>query len=302
MPAAFATLFLSFVMPQFSLGALELSPVFPGMTVVAALREMVDLAPLLEGFGYSRFWIAEHHHASIAHACPEILVPVVAGLTERIRVGSGGVLLRQYSPRKVAESFRLLQALFPGRIDLGIARGGVGQTPQARIEFEQAVADLLDYLRDGKEESASPVGVAVPEVWLLGSNVTSMEVAARLGTAFSFALFLAGPETDVCEVIRRYREQYQPSPEHPAPRCSIAVAGVCAKTDEIARQLAQLAVPYSVVPTLVGKPENCARQLGELCARTGVRDFVFLDMSRPFEARLESYRLLAEALLQPSQR
>jgi luciferase family oxidoreductase group 1 len=285
------------IMPAFALAALDFSPVFPGMAPRDSLRQTIELAPLLESFGYSRLWLGEHHSPGIAHASPEVLLPVIAGLTDRIRVGTGGILLGRYSAQKVAETFRLLHALYPGRIDLGIARGSAAnRQPVMAYDFEKAVTDLLGYLRDEKEEPASPIGVLSPEIWLLGSKTQSMEIAARLGTAFCFAQFLSGQVFDT-EVIASYRDQYHRTAPYENAKCSLAVAGVCAPTDKAARALIPTNAPYNVFPTLVGSPETCLRELVALHTRAGVTEFMFLDMCQTFAARVESYGLLADAVL-----
>ncbi len=290
-------------LPAFTVGALDLSPVFRGTKPSEALWATLELAPLVESFGYSRYWLAEHHGSGVAHSSPELLVPVISGLTERIRVGTAGVLLRRYSPLKVAENFRLLHALYPGRIDLGIARGGnSGNTEQASIrdsvasDFEAKVSELLRYLRDKSQDIASPLGVWPPEIWMLGSNITSMYIAARYGTAFCFAQFLARQELDPASVIATYRANFKPSLDISEPKCSIAFAGICAATDAEARALVPLNPPYTVFPTIVGGPAKFVLELQTLRARTGVTQFIFLDMCKAFEDRVNSYRLLASAL------
>jgi luciferase family oxidoreductase group 1 len=291
-------------LPRFALGALDLSPVFPGTCATDALRATLALAPQLERFGYGRYWLAEHHKDWAAHSCPELLVAVLAERTTRMRVGTAGILLQLHNPLRVAKSFRLLQALYPERIDLGIARGRASSVVETLMNdgalkdrtFEQGMCDLIGYLR-GTQTIVNPQGVGPPEIWMLGRNTTSMELAARYGTAFSFALFLAEPGTDAALVLERYRATFQPSCELAEPKCSIAVAGVCARTDTEARALVDKGSPIGVIPTVVGSPKTCADEIRGLYARTGVAEFVFLDMCRELADRRDSYLLLAEALL-----
>jgi len=139
---------------RFTLGALDLSPVFAGTKASDAIEMTLKVAPALEGFGYSRYWLAEHHGPMVAHSSPELLVPVIAGLTKRMRVGTAGILLRLYSPFKVAKDFRLLHSVFPDRIDLGIARGTAREQElllrdgvNSQVNFEQKVSDLVSFLR-----------------------------------------------------------------------------------------------------------------------------------------------------------
>src|SRR5712672_1311302 len=191
------------------LGVLDQSPVISGHSPARAIAETVSLARLAEELGYHRYWLAEHHAiAALADPSPEILVSSVASATSRIRVGTGGVLLPYYSPLKVAEQFRMLEALFPGRIDLGIGRapGGDPRTALALADGEypgaehmpQQVQDLIGFL-DGSLPSdhpyakvkAQPAGDTSPEVWLLGSSEYSGALAAQLGLRFAFAHFIS---------------------------------------------------------------------------------------------------------------
>jgi luciferase family oxidoreductase group 1 len=291
--------------PKFMLGALDLSPIFPGTSATDALRSTLELAPQLEGFGYGRYWLAEHHKEWAAHSCPELLVAMLAERTTRMRIGTAGILLQLHNPLLMAKRFRLLQAVYPDRIDLGIARGRASAVVETLMSdaalkqrtFEQGVCELIGYLR-GMQTIVNPNGVGSPEIWMLGRSTISMELAARHGTAFSFAAYLAEPGLDEAMVLERYRTTFQPAGELAEPKCSIAVAGVCARTDAEARTLLNNDSPIGVFrPTLVGGPETCAREISALYAKTGVTEFVFLDMCRVFSDRRDSYRLLASALL-----
>jgi luciferase family oxidoreductase group 1 len=236
------------------LGVLDQSPVIGGYSPAQAVAETVSLARLAEELGYHRYWLAEHHAiAALADPCPEILVSSVAAATSRMRVGTGGVLLPYYSPLKVAETFRMLEALFPGRIDLGLGRapGGDPRTAMAMTNgeypgadrFPQQVQDLLGFLdrtlppaHPFASVKAQPAGDASPEVWLLGSSDYSGALAAQLGLRFAFAHFISAHGG--AAVTRAYREQYRPSARAPRP-CSLAcVFVICAATGAEAEQLA----------------------------------------------------------------
>jgi luciferase family oxidoreductase group 1 len=237
------------------LGVLDQSPVRSGGTPADAIHETLELATLAERLGYRRYWLAEHHSTSgLAGSCPEILIGQVAARTSRIRVGAGGIMLSHYSPLKVAEHFRMLSTLFPGRIDLGIGRApGSDQTTARALAygrgigvdyFPQQIGDLLDYLGDGLPPghpfagvTAMPTGSEMPEVWLLGSSHESAHLAAHFGTAFSFAHFIAGEGGP--EAVRAYRERFRPSAACPAPRVSVAVFVLCADTEAEALRLAK---------------------------------------------------------------
>ena len=238
-----------------ALSVLDQSPIPSGSTAATAVRATIALAQAAERLGYWRYWLAEHHNTSaLAGSTPEILIAQVAAHTSSLRVGSGGVMLSHYSPLKVAENFRMLHTLFPGRIDLGIGRapGSDPLTAQALqhgpgalgIEhFPEQIADLIGYLHDGLEPEhpfarvrAMPAGPGAPELWLLGSSGQSAAYAAYFGMAFSFAHFINpihGPR-----VMAGYRERFQPSARLPAPFGSVGISVICAETQTQAERLA----------------------------------------------------------------
>jgi luciferase family oxidoreductase group 1 len=236
------------------LGVLDQSPIRAGGTAAQAIDETVRLAQETEALGYSRYWLAEHHGTDgFAGSSPEIMIARVAGATRSIRVGSGGVMLSHYSPLKVAENFKLLENMFPGRIDLGIGRapGSDGLTAaalaygnQIGIEyFPTKIADLSAFLADETPATeafarvrATPRAPEVPELWLLGSSDQSAAYAAHFGLAFSFAHFIA-PQ-GAAPVLDYYREQFRPSAALATPRASAGVFVICADTEEEAERLA----------------------------------------------------------------
>lgn len=242
-------------MPQLKLGVVDQSPVRTGGTAADAVRETLELARICERLGYSRYWLAEHHSTnSFAGSSPAVLIPRVASVTERIRVGSGGVMLSHYSPLQVAENFRMLETLFPGRVDLGIGRapGGDGRTTLAlqygrgRIDidrFPQQVEDLVGWLSDGFEDAhpwrrvrAMPRAPSIPEMWMLGSGGSSAFYAAQLGCGYSFAQFISGQ--DGAGQVRQYRDRFRPSPWRAAPAASVGLGVICAPTQDEAQRLA----------------------------------------------------------------
>jgi luciferase family oxidoreductase group 1 len=235
------------------LGVLDQSPVVSGHGPAEAVRETIALARFAEELGYRRYWLAEHHAiAALADPCPEILLCRVAAATSRMRVGTGGVLLPYYSPLKVAEVFRMLEALFPGRIDLGIGRapGGDPRTALAMLDGEfqgaerlpEQVQDVIGFLDrtlpDGHpyaQVKAQPAGETSPEVWLLGSSDYSGALASQLGLRFAFAHFISAYGGDA--VTRAYREQYRPSAREPEPRSLLCAFVICARTRAEAERL-----------------------------------------------------------------
>jgi luciferase family oxidoreductase group 1 len=290
---------------RFRVGVLDFCRVFDGKDYAGTIWNTLELAPRVEEFGYERYWLSEHHTADTAHSSPEILLGILAGLTTRIRVGTAGILLRFHNPLRVAKDFRVLTAVYPDRIDLGLARGGIpepirsllGAGSQVDIAYEDKVRDLLSYLHGTGAIAATPIGVPPPEVWVLGSQSTSMTIAAKNGTCFCLALFLdrAG-QPDLRNVIDEYRRDFIPSTGLVQPQWSIAVAGVCADTTEKAHQLVELSQPLGVTPTVVGDQMLCRRMFEDLQRLYMTNSFIFLDVCRGAENRLRSYKLLAESL------
>jgi luciferase family oxidoreductase group 1 len=241
--------------PAPRLSVLDQSPVSEGSTGAQALHNTLDLAALAEELGYHRYWVAEHHGTPmLAGASPEALIGPIAAVTSRMRVGSGGVMLPHYSPRKVAETFSVLSGLFGDRIDLGVGRAGSTdhaatlhalqrdrRTP-APDDYPEQVAELLAYL-EGRPPPDRRFATLVPlpglpgrpEPWLLGSSLQSAIWAAQLGLPYAFGDFI-NPEG--AEIAHLYRESFVASRRLPAPRTAVCVSAVCADTDEDAERLA----------------------------------------------------------------
>jgi luciferase family oxidoreductase group 1 len=237
------------------LSALDQSPVRSTGTPADAIRETLELARAADRLGYHRYWLAEHHSTpALAGPSPEVLIPQVAAATSGIRVGSGGVMLQHYSALKVAEQFRVLETLHPGRIDLGIGRAPGSDQLTARAlagpagvgvdDFVGKVADVLGFLHGDLPPEhpygsvlAMPTGPTAPEVWLLGSSDQSGALAAHFGLGFAFAHFINADGG--AEVTRAYARGFKPSPLLAEPRASVAVFVVCAPTEEEAVRLAQ---------------------------------------------------------------
>ena len=237
------------------LSVLDQSPVRAGFTYADAVAETLELAQLADRLGYTRYWVAEHHSTEgLAGSSPEVLVARIAGVTEEIKVGSGGVMLSHYSPLKVAENFGLLETMYPGRIDLGIGRapGSDQLTAQALAYgspigaeyFPAKVRDLTLFLTDTLPDDhplrgihASPIPDRPPEVWLLGSSDQSATLAAHFGLPFSFAQFIS-PQGGAW-VTNAYREAFKPSAMLSEPKCSLGVFVICAETADEAEHHAK---------------------------------------------------------------
>ena len=233
--------------PQLSV--LDQSIATAGRPQGLAIRNTIALAQATEGMGYKRFWVSEHHNnATIVGTAPEILIAAIAASTTRIRVGSAGVMLPHYAPYKVAEQFRVLEAIAPGRIDLGLGRapGSDGRTafalnPLANerpAQFPNDIRDLAAWLtanpmRDGHPFAAVhayPAGETSPEIWILGSSDYGAQVAAHFGLPYAFAWFFTDG-IGASEAMRLYHDNYKPSARFPEPRAALCVWALAASTD-----------------------------------------------------------------------
>jgi luciferase family oxidoreductase group 1 len=233
------------------LSVLDLAPIASGSTPSQALRNTVELARLAERLGYTRLWFAEHHSLpSVASSSPEVLIGHVASATQRIRVGSGGIMLPNHAPLRIAEAFHTLEALHPGRIDLGLGRapGTDPITSQAlrpldAEQFPSHVAELLalsggDFAEDHPFRSIRviPDDVELPPVWLLGSSGATARLAGLLGLGYSFARHFS--REPPAPAFRAYRQSFRPSDRFPEPHAILAVSTICADTAERAEHLA----------------------------------------------------------------
>jgi luciferase family oxidoreductase group 1 len=240
------------------LSVLDLSPVTTATPGSVALRNSLDLAQLADKLGYKRYWVAEHHNLSnIASSAPEIMIGQIAAVTAHIRVGSGGVMLPNHAPLMVAERFKVLEALFPGRIDLGLGRAPgtdqvtsyalrARQDPRQGDDFLERFQELLLLERGGYPEGhpfrkvhAVPSDVALPPIWLLGSSGYSAELAAAVGMGFAFAHHFA--DYDAASAMLSYREHFNPSPTLAQHYAILGTAVIAADTDEEAERLASSA-------------------------------------------------------------
>jgi len=237
------------------LSVLDLSPVTTATPGSAALHNSLDLARLADRLGYKRYWVAEHHNlANIASSSPEIMIGQIAAATTHLRVGSGGVMLPNHAPLMVAERFKVLEALFPGRIDLGLGRAPgtdpvtsyalrVRQDPRQGDDFLERFQELLLFERGGfpkdhpfRNVHAVPADVALPPIWLLGSSGYSAELAAAFGLGFAFAHHFA--DYDAASAMLSYREHFKPSAAMARPYAILGTAAIAADTDAEAERIA----------------------------------------------------------------
>ncbi len=234
-----------------SLSVLDLAPVAAGSSASEAVRRTVELAQLAERLGYVRYWFAEHHSMpSVASSAPEILIAHTAAATQRIRVGSGGIMLPNHAPLRMAELFHTLAALYPDRIDFGVGRApGADHNATRALRaaggegFSSQLSELLAFSRGGFPERhpyhgvhAQPDDAPFPPIWILGSSGASARMAGAAGMGYSFASHFS--PTPAAPAFAAYREQFQPSPQFPQPHAILGAAVVCAETDDEAEYLA----------------------------------------------------------------
>ena len=327
------------------LSVLDLSPVTTATPGSVALHNSLDLARLADRLGYKRYWVAEHHNlANIASSSPEIMIGQIAAATSGIRVGSGGVMLPNHAPLMVAERFKVLEALFPGRIDLGLGRAPgtdqvtsyalrVRQDARPGDDFLERFQELLLFERGGFPEGhpfrkvrAVPADVALPPIWLLGSSGYSAELAAAVGTGYSFAYHFS--DYDAASAMLGYREHFKPSAALAEPYAILGTAVIAAETDEAAERIASsadlhfarrakgeylpLASPeeaaaYSYTPIdreriaghrarlIVGGIDAVKSRLLALAESTRADELMITTMVYDHAARRRSYELLARA-------
>jgi luciferase family oxidoreductase group 1 len=237
------------------LSILDLSPVSANSTAAQALRNSLDLARHADGLDFRRYWVAEHHNLpAIASSAPDIMIGQIAAVTKNLRVGSGGVMLPNHAPLMVAERFKVLEALFPGRIDLGLGRApGTDPATSYALRRRQGISEEDDFLERLNElmlletrgfpsghpfhnVRAMPSDVPLPPIYLLGSSDYSAQLAGHIGAAFSFAHHFA--DFDAAEAMRLYRDSFKPSVSHEKPFAILATHVVCADTDTEAERLA----------------------------------------------------------------
>jgi luciferase family oxidoreductase group 1 len=239
------------------IGVLDQSPIAEGSNGADALRNTLDLARLAEELGYERYWVAEHHGTPmLACASPEVMIAAIGSITRRIRIGSGGVMLPHYSPLKVAETFSILSALYPERVDLGLGRAPGSdhatafalqrdRRQPAPDDFPEQLGELLGYLENKMPAghpfarlSALPGRPYAPDVWLLGSSPQSALWAADSGLPYVFADFI---NPDGASIAAMYRDRFNPSETLKAPELMVAGWAICAETDEDAQRIASSA-------------------------------------------------------------
>jgi luciferase family oxidoreductase group 1 len=232
------------------LGILDYAQIDEGSNARQALQDTVELAQLADALGYERFWMAEHHDVpAFASSSPELIMMHLANATKRIRIGSGGVMLPHYSPLKVAENFRVLEAIHPNRIDLGIGNTigtpivnrTLNENKTSKLNYEQSITDLTVYLTDQVQEdhrfhgiTANPIIPTVPEMWTLSMSIRTAKIAAKLGIGYTYGHFLGGMDRLKVgkKAVETYHNEFRPSPFQTEPKVSLATFVVVAETTE----------------------------------------------------------------------
>ncbi|WP_078553706.1 LLM class flavin-dependent oxidoreductase [Bacillus alkalicellulosilyticus] len=268
---------------------LDQAPITDNETAYEALHHAVRLAQLGEKYGYTRYWIAEHHNLpGLACPAPEVMLPYIGAQTKEIRIGSGAILLPFYKTFKVAEVFNLLATLFPNRIDLGIGRapGGSAETTNALSDhflkqvwnMPDAVKELLQFLEDSfptghkyEKVTASPFPTSAPVPWILGTSKKSGILAGQLGVPYAFGQFMS--ENDGVEIIKQYFDSYRSLRENQKPEVIVTVSAICAETTERANELA--------LSTTIGalQKENGSRRNG-LPSREEAMEYKLTEMEK----------------------
>ncbi|MEO8569017.1 MAG: LLM class flavin-dependent oxidoreductase, partial [Ginsengibacter sp.] len=271
---------------KIKLGILDQSIVRQGSTAKDAIEETIATAKLAEELGYSRFWISEHHNApSIAGSTPEVLMVKLADVTTRIRIGSGGIMLPNHSALKVAENFRMLETLFPRRIDLGMGRAPGSDRVTAAIlnpsndfnedSYLQQLSHLQHFFNDTAGTSygsllAVPQAETIPEQWILSSSGGSSKIAAQFGMGLAIARFINANATP--DIVHTYRKYFKPSEQFPEPKAILSISVLCAETEEEAKQMRKL-MDYRLLQFERGnfdKPGNYE----------SIKDYVFSDAEK----------------------
>ncbi len=304
--------------PPIQLGILDLVPQAEGAAAEQAVREAARLAQTAEACGYTRYWAAEHHDLpGLACAAPEVLLAHIGAVTRSIKLGTGALLLPHYSPLKVAETFNLLSALYPGRIELGIGRapGGPAHASMAlsgnflqRVygmeQSVKALTGLLDgtYTYEGEPVQAKPAAAASPALWMLGTGSRSAGYAAQSGCGFVFGAFMS--DEDPAAALAAYRQAFVPSSRLPGPRTILAVSVLCAESAGEAAELARAgrpglsdeAAPPRRQHEILGTAGEAVSRLRDWQSRYRNDEFLIMTPSWNYEARQRSVRLLAECV------
>jgi len=261
---------------------------------------MPQLVQHVDANGYLRFWATEYHSMHLS-ASPTLVAALAAAMTERIRIGTAGVLLHYACPARVAEDFRLLELYFPGRIDLGVAGGRLsshesayldGRPPPTEDHYAARVRMLVDLVRGSHTVAVGPVSKTQPPLWLCGKTSRSAALAGSVGVSFAFHHFFAKSTAAASDAIMVYRESFR-SRDGSAPYAMLACYGACGASDDSAAQ--HWSTYEGDAPCFIGTPARCADRLRSLAEETGADEIAISLYGEDFQARLDGYAMLAES-------
>jgi luciferase family oxidoreductase group 1 len=265
----------------------------------------LEVAAAVDPLGYGRFWITEHHDDGAPHANPSLMAAMVANVTSTLRVGPSGVLLRYYTPLAVAHTATLLEALFPGRVDFGIASARApspqaaalgGGLPDDDVALQERILAFLAILRRETEWVPLPAYEAAPPVWVSGNS----DAKARLAATSGAGLASSGFHTSVPmspDTFARYRDTFVPRPELPTPVTALAVSVLCAETEAEARSYHDVYQRlFGYEQTVIGTPAQCAQELVALRRSTGADELLIAPRQDSADAAIRGLRMLVEAL------
>lgn len=273
--------------------ALDATVMRNGQSASDAIRETSELASFLEGLNFSRFWLTEHHSARHAQSSPEVFLCELAGKTSAMTLGTAGILLNRHDALRIAESFLLLQCLFPGRIDLGLAREKTGRNSEDSLPctgdlessdglYENMLQQLLSYLDRSSPMEVNPGDVTPPSIWLDGSSERSALLAARRGLNFCVADFLLPTPEATLAALEVYRRSFVPSSFNQTPYASVAMAGVCGHKRNIIGRSGNSKSIY-------GEEPLWRRYLNRMREHPSVQEFAFFDLHTEKQGKRDSF-------------
>lgn len=270
------------------------------------LDDLLEIAPQVDKMGFTRYWLGEHYEGGGGWRNAEILIAILCGITESMRIGVAGVKMNLYNPLLVAQNFKMLEYLYSGRIDLGIARGGapekilqaLGVSTITLETYEKKIRNLMGYFNSATNDILiPPYHGDRPQTWILATGSSSVPVAVELKLNFCFSIFhkhsaLANSR----EILQDFRRRFELT-WAVEPRCNIAVAGICASSAQKARRLEKVWQNDFFTPCVIGDPSLCEEKLLEIADLYQVDEIMFMSLCYDKEDRLECYRLLSERVV-----
>jgi luciferase family oxidoreductase group 1 len=296
------------------LGILELGESLPGVSDAEILESTIEYARLAEAGEYSRFWLGEHHEPGVAWRSPEMMLPILAGYTDHIRIGAGGMLLPLHSPLRIAQNFKLLSTLFPNRIDLGIGRGFTSEhiaglllnglsMSEVLPQHDQRAESVFQYLQNesftNKNEHivTAPVSHDLPEVWMLGTSGSSTSFIAKKKCSFSFSIMHNSPHplSEKLTTFQTVQNFYEEVNEEPL-RCNVAI-GIVAGENQTTINRIIAGHKKNVLINISGTPPECAEQIQQLAEKFRVEEVLLNIISDSIENKKFCIEALSKEVL-----